>query len=97
MLGVPGLALGQISESPSVLRLLASPVRRWLLRPAVKSERNAMKPIRQTVRRVDQSPLNKERWCLTLGCGHEIWKTSKSKPKQGQLVKCPQCVEKRRK
>lgn len=35
-----------------------------------------------TVRRVDQSPLNKQRWCLTLSCGHEVWITSKSRPKR---------------
>jgi hypothetical protein len=39
-----------------------------------------------TVRRVDQSPMNAQRWCLTLNCGHEVWVTSKSRPKR---VKAP--------
>lgn len=43
-----------------------------------------------TVRRVDQSPMNAQRWCLTLSCGHEIWVTSKTRP-QRMKAPCPEC------
>jgi hypothetical protein len=33
-----------------------------------------------TVRRVDQSPMNAKRWCLTLNCGHEVWVTASRRP-----------------
>lgn len=46
----------------------------------------------KTVQRVDQSPMNPQRWCLTLSCGHEEWVTSKSKPKRMKM-KCSQCPE----
>jgi hypothetical protein len=38
---------------------------------------------------VHQSPMNAQRWCLTLQCGHELWVTATRKPKT-QTVKCPQ-------
>ena len=44
-----------------------------------------------TVQRVDQSPMNPKRWCLTLGCGHEIWVTSKSRPQRMKAM-CDTCV-----
>lgn len=38
--------------------------------------------------RVDRSPINSKRWCLTLDCGHEIWKTSAKRP-TAQTADCP--------
>lgn len=43
-----------------------------------------------TVRRVDQSPMNPKRWCLTLSCGHEMWVTSNRKPQRMQ-TECERC------
>jgi len=42
------------------------------------------------VLRAFRSPLNPQRWCLTLECGHEVWVTSKSRPKR-QTAKCENC------
>ncbi len=46
--------------------------------------------IKRCVVRVDQSPMNAQRWVLTLVCGHERWLTRKTKPK-AQSVPCPSC------
>ena len=35
---------------------------------------------KRLVVRIDQSPMNPHRWCITLECGHEEWITSKKKP-----------------
>ena len=43
-----------------------------------------------TVTRVDQSPMNPQRWCLTLTCGHEVWITSRRRPK-GMKAECQCC------
>ena len=40
--------------------------------------------------RVDQSPMNKERWCILFECGHEEWVTSKRKPGIKKLI-CTAC------
>lgn len=40
--------------------------------------------------RVDQSPMNAQRWCLELECGHECWVTAKAKPKR-QTAPCGVC------
>lgn len=29
--------------------------------------------MKRAVIRVDRSPMNPDRWCLTLECGHETW------------------------
>lgn len=44
-----------------------------------------------TVQRVDQSPMNPKRWCLTLSCGHEEWVTASRKPKimKAECTRCP--------
>jgi hypothetical protein len=34
----------------------------------------------QRILRVTQSPMNAERWCFDLVCGHEAWVTSKRRP-----------------
>jgi hypothetical protein len=39
-----------------------------------------------------QSPLNPTRWCCTLQCGHDMWVTSKRKPK-AKLLDCQRCRE----
>jgi hypothetical protein len=46
-------------------------------------------PIR-TVQRVDQSPMNPKRWCLTLSCRHEVWVTASRKP-QRMKMPCDRC------
>jgi len=43
-----------------------------------------------TVQRVDQSPMNARRWCLTLSCGHEVWVTAVRKP-QRMKAECERC------
>lgn len=49
-------------------------------------------PQEMTVQRVDRSPMNPKRWCLTLSCGHEVWVTSKSKPTRMKAM-CDTCKE----
>lgn len=49
-------------------------------------------PQEVTVQRVDRSPMNPRRWCLTLSCGHEVWVTAASKPKRMKAI-CPECKE----
>ena len=44
---------------------------------------------RQRVVRTDQSPVNPKQWCLTLACGHDVWVTSKARPKR----KTEECTE----
>ena len=44
-----------------------------------------------TVRRVDQSPLNPKRWCITLSCGHEVWITAARKPTRMKAA-CERCT-----
>jgi hypothetical protein len=55
----------------------------------MKSKNVFRSPV-QTVRRVDQSPMNGQRWCLTLTCNHEVWVTSSSCPKRSKMA-CPKC------
>lgn len=43
-----------------------------------------------TVRRADQSPMNAQRWCLTLSCNHEVWITAKQRPKRIKMA-CDRC------
>lgn len=45
--------------------------------------------------RVDRSPMNPARWCLTLACGHEVWVTSAQKPKRATspCAKCPRSYQ----
>ncbi len=50
-----------------------------------------MKQQMLTVQRVDQSPMNEKRWCLTLSCGHEIWVTANRKPTRVQAP-CERCT-----
>lgn len=44
--------------------------------------------------RATQSPLNLQRWCVDLSCGHEMWITSKCRPKRN--VSCDECERERR-
>jgi hypothetical protein len=44
-----------------------------------------------TVQRVDQSPMNAKRWCLTLSCGHEVWVTANRKPAR-MKAECERCL-----
>lgn len=44
----------------------------------------------KTVQRVDQSPMNRYNWCLTLSCGHEVWVIAKRKP-QRMKAACERC------
>lgn len=37
------------------------------------------------VTRVDRSPMNAQRWCCTLDCGHAQWVTSTRKPTRKTL------------
>jgi hypothetical protein len=48
---------------------------------------------REVVLRVDRTD-KKDVWCLTLGCGHELWITSKSEP-FAKSKPCPTCKEKK--
>lgn len=36
--------------------------------------------------RVDQSPMNKKRWCIELECGHETWVTAARRPKRQTII-----------
>lgn len=48
----------------------------------------------KAVQRIDQSPMNPKRWCLTLLCGHEVWVTRGARPKlQGHF--CERCASKK--
>jgi hypothetical protein len=40
--------------------------------------------------RIDPSPMNLTRWCLTLECGHEVWITCKGRPKN-KKTSCEKC------
>lgn len=42
------------------------------------------------IERIDPSPMNPQRWCLQLSCGHEEWVTSKSKPTR-RAIRCSKC------
>lgn len=44
---------------------------------------------KQRVQRIDQSPMNPLVWVFQLACGHDIVKTSKSRPKNYSLHKVP--------
>ena len=48
------------------------------------------------VESVKQSPMNEERWCLQLDCGHDEWVTSARRPTR-QMIRCSRCVQKSRK
>ena len=54
------------------------------------TQQNPLRLPVKAVTRVDRSPMNPIRWCLTLECGHEEWINSKSKPKR-QLQGCTRC------
>lgn len=41
--------------------------------------------------RVDQSPMNKKRWELTLSCGHTTWVTSSRRPTR-KTSTCTRCA-----
>jgi hypothetical protein len=43
------------------------------------------------VSNVKQSPLNPLQWNLTLSCGHDLWVTSKGKPRR-RKARCPKCI-----
>jgi hypothetical protein len=45
---------------------------------------------------VKQSPMNGQRWCLQLDCGHDEWVTAKSRPTR-QSIRCSRCADKARK
>jgi len=40
--------------------------------------------------RITRSPLNPQRWCADLECGHEEWLTAKKKPTR-QTIRCSRC------
>ena len=42
------------------------------------------------VLQIKQSPLNVQRWCCILDCGHDQWITQKQKPTRKTLV-CERC------
>ena len=42
------------------------------------------------VTRIDQSPMNAQRWCLQLSCGHEEWITAKRRPNK-ETFRCSRC------
>lgn len=53
-----------------------------------------MKLILKRVTRMDQSPMNVQRWCFTLECGHEVWLTRKRRPsKVPARLACERCTE----
>ena len=46
----------------------------------------------RSVSRVDQSPMNPKRWCITMDCGHETWVTrERGKPKASGKAFCEKC------
>jgi len=49
--------------------------------------------MKRKVVRVTRSPMNAQRWCLELECGHEAWVTAKSEPKRAS-ADCSQCATK---
>jgi hypothetical protein len=49
--------------------------------------------VMRAVLRAVQSPMNAERWCLDLACGHEIWVSAKRQPR-AKRVCCPVCSTK---
>lgn len=44
---------------------------------------------------VKQSPMNGQRWCLQLDCGHDEWVTAKKRPTR-KTIRCSRCVERAR-
>jgi len=48
--------------------------------------------MKQRVIQVTQSPMNAQKWLLTLACKHEVWITSKSRPRR-VTVNCTVCAE----
>lgn len=44
---------------------------------------------------VKQSPLNPQRWCCDLDCGHDQWVTAKKRPTRKTLA-CDKCSEAKR-
>jgi hypothetical protein len=56
-----------------------------------KDVKAAKKAHTKAVSRVDQSPMNPKRWCLTLTCGHEVWVTRSARPKI-QAHFCEKCA-----
>jgi hypothetical protein len=41
--------------------------------------------------RVSQSPLNRQRWLLTLACGQDVWLTQINRPRM-QRYPCAKCA-----
>lgn len=50
---------------------------------------NDRRPTR-AVTAVRQSPMNAQRWCCDLDCGHEVWITAKRRPISKKLA-CEKC------
>jgi hypothetical protein len=44
--------------------------------------------IEKRVLRADRSPMNAQRWCCELECGHEVWVTRTRKPKRAACGAC---------
>ena len=63
---------------PRVVKVLDRQVEMdWV---AVPSKRIRVPSHYRRVVRVDRSPMNSGRWCLTLECGHEHWVTATRRP-----------------
>lgn len=63
--------------------------------------------MKQQISRVVQSPMNARRWSIELACGHEVWVTSRTRPRKESIftdkatgekmigprkIACPQCL-----
>lgn len=58
------------------------------------SERHVMAAFgvpKVSVVRVNQSPMNPKRWCLTLSCKHEMWVTATKRPAR-KTAYCHKCA-----
>lgn len=54
-----------------------------------------MTQFRRRVLTVHQSPMNPQRWLITLDCHHESWITAKRRPTRKMLI-CEACKAKTR-
>jgi hypothetical protein len=79
--GTPGMMAGDPSDVNCDRCKRTAVFKAALARPLAKL---------QKVVRVDQSPLNPQRWCLTLECGHEAWVNSTRKPTR-KSASCGRC------
>lgn len=51
-----------------------------------------MSDVKQPVVRIDRSPMNAQRWCLELACGHEKWVTARRRPAiPAKPLRCERC------